>query len=510
MHLFPECNNSPLCTLIYRKERDIMIFYTTSSIPENCDTVIRFLATGDKVSFADEELNSAWNPIFSNDSLVLTHKEVRSLRLPVRNGFVNLLLAGFDSSAAHPFDDFRKLSARLGEQIKALHSTCLYIDSTDQLTFATQEQLLTQLASILPLSEYDFDKYKSQKNSFSQIPVYIHAEPHLQPALKEGLDIAHSVIAARDLVNETADVLTPEELASRTQLLGKQYGFEVEVLDPETCEKLGMGLFLAVSRGSTLPPRFLILRWKGGKPEEKPITFVGKGITYDTGGLAIKTSSMELMNYDMNGAASVIGAMCAIAAQKLPCNVTAVIAACENAVGSRSYRNGDIYTSMSGQTVYVQNTDAEGRLTMADAITYCARHENPKEIIEIAGLTGSVCNFYGKVCAAALTTAQPIYDRLSSLQDLTGEKYAQMPAYDEYRDLLKSHVADLNNAPAGEPGGILAALFLDCFHDDVPFISIDSGALPFTRSASDCQPAGATGFGVRSLYYYVKAAVSDK
>ena len=487
-----------------------MIFYTTSSIPEGCDTVIRFLAAGNTVSFSDEALNRGWNSVFSGDSLVLTHKEVRSLRLPVKNGFVTLLLAGFDPSATHPFDDFRKLSARLGEQIKALHSTCLYIDSTEQLTFAPQDQILTQLASILPLSEYDFDKYKSRKNSFSQIPVYVHGETCLQPALKEGLTIARSVIVARDLVNETADVLTPEELADRTRLLGTQYGFEVEVLDSEACQKLGMGLFLAVSRGSTLPPRFLILRWKGGKPEEKPIAFVGKGITYDTGGLAIKTSSMELMNYDMNGAGSVIGAMCAIAAQNLPCNVTAVIAACENAVGSRSYRNGDIYTSMSGQSVYVRNTDAEGRLTMADAITYCARHEKPKEIIEIAGLTGSVCNFYGKVCAAALTTTQSIYDRFSCMQDLTGEKYAQMPAYDEYRELLKSPVADLNNAPAGEPGGILAALFLDCFHDDVPFLSIDSGALPFTRSASDCQPAGATGFGVRSLYYYVKAAVSDK
>lgn len=486
-----------------------MIFFTSSSLPENCDTVIRFLSAGKTVSFAAEELQHSWSSVCSGDTLVLDHKEIRILRLPANNKFITFLLAGFNNSVFHPFDDFRKLTAKLGEQIKALHTSCLYIDSTDQLTYASPDQILTQLASILPLSEYAFDKYKSRKNSFFGVSVYVHAEASLLPALNEGLNIANSVMTTRDLVNETADILTPEELANRTQQLGKQYGFEVEILEPETCEKLGMGLFLAVSRGSALPPRFLILRWKGGNSDEKPIAFVGKGITYDTGGLALKTSSMELMNYDMNGAGSVIGAMCAIAAQKLSCNVTAVVAACENAVDSRSYRNGDIYTSMSGQTVYVRNTDAEGRLTMADAITYCARYENPKEIIEIAGLTGSVCNFYGKICAAALTTTQSIYDRLAKLQKFTGEKYAQMPAYDEYRDLLESPVADLNNSPAGEPGGILAALFLDCFHDDVPFLSIDSGALPFTRSASDCQPAGATGFGVRSLYYYVKSAVSD-
>ena len=492
-----------------------MKFYTTSSLPENCDTVIRFLNREAPVSFASKELQGTWDSVFSNDPLTLKHKEIRSLRLPVNSGFVTVLLVGFDNSVSHPFDDFRKLSAKLGEQIKALNTSVLYVDSISQLTFAPEDKLLTQFASILPLSEYDFDAHRSQKNTFADTSVYIYTSNDsqtvdsqtAQAALEEGFTIARSVMTARDLVNETADILTPEELASRTLALGKEYGFEVEVLEQEACQKLGMGLFLAVSQGSALPPRFLILRWKGGKPEEKPIAFVGKGITYDSGGLAIKTSSMELMNYDMNGAASVIGAMCAIAARRIPCNVTAVIAACENAVDSRSYRNGDIYTSMSGQTVYVRNTDAEGRLTMADAITYCTRYENPKEIIEIAGLTGSVCNFYGKVCAAALTTTQPIFDRLFGLQDLTGEKYAQMPAYEEYRELLKSPVADLNNAPAGEPGGILAALFLDQFHDDIPFLSIDSGALPFTRSASDCQPAGATGFGVRSLYYYVKESV---
>lgn len=481
-----------------------MIFSTVSHYPSTCDTVLRFLPANAAVSFEEPALQTAYHQLLGRDPLVLEHLEIRSLRLVIQGGYVTLLLAGFDNQTAHPFDDLRKLTVKIGTKLTELHTVSLFIDRINQLTFAEEAVLLTQISSMLPLCEYTFDAHLSEKKRRPETSVAVLSDPSLQPSLEEGLILAQAVMTARDLVNETADILTPEEMAKRAQFLGRQYGFQTEVLTVQECENLGMGLFLAVARGSALEPRFLILRWNGGAEGDAPIALVGKGITYDTGGLAIKTSSMELMNFDMNGAAAVIGAMCAIAQQKLPHNVVGVIAACENAVDAKSCRNGDVFTSMSGQTVYIRNTDAEGRLTMADAITYCARHEHPKEILEIAGLTGSVCNFYGKVCAAALTTTQSLFDRLSNTSDLSGEKYAQMPAFDEYRSLLKTPFADLNNSPAGEPGGILAALFLDCFHDDVPFLSIDSGAMPFTRTASDCQPAGGTGFGVRSLYYYIK------
>jgi len=262
---------------------------------------------------------------------------------------------------------------------------------------------------------------------------------------------------------------------------------------------------LSVAKGSSLEPRFIIMRYHGGSDGQAPIAFVGKGITYDSGGLAIKTGGgMTSMRFDMNGAAAVIGAMCAISRMQLQKNVVAVVAACENAVDANSYRNGDVLASMNGQTVFVQNTDAEGRLTMADAITYCVRKEHPSEILEVAGLTGSVCNFFGSVCAAALTRQQELFDRIADLMPTTGEKYAQMPAFPEYRQLLKCPYADLNNSPAGGPGGILAGLFLDAFSEDVPFLHVDFGAMPFTSQKSDCQGAGGTGFGVKTLYHYVK------
>lgn len=324
-------------------------------------------------------------------------------------------------------------------------------------------------------------------------------------ALMEGLVLAQSVATARNLVNEIAEVLTPEEMARRCKVLGRTCGFDVEILGREECCRLGMELFLAVARGSALEPKLIIMRYNGGEPTQAPVALIGKGVTYDSGGLAIKPSKgMASMRFDINGGTAVIGAMCAIARQKLPQNVIAVVAACENMVAANSFRNGDVLPSMRGQPVYVQNTDAEGRLTMADAMTYCILYAHPSEIIEVAGLTGSVCNFYGSVCAASLTTSQVLFDRIESLATITGEKYAQMPTFSEYRQMLKSPYADLNNAPLDGPGGILAGLFLDSFSEGIPFLHIDFGAMPFTSTKRDGQGAGGTGFGVKTLYYYIK------
>lgn len=469
------------------------------------DTVIRFLPAGAQVSFGEASLQDAYAACFRGDTLTLEHKELRSIRLPFRGGFVNLLLAGFDSQPAAPFDALRQLAAKIGAALAAQGAESVLVDRLDALAFAPEEEIAAQLCTVLPLCEYRFDKYLTGRTVRRPVDVLILSDKDLAPAAAEGLSLSRAVMTARDLVNEIAEVLTPAELASRCEALGRAHGFETEVLDRAACEALGMGLFLAVARGSALEPKCIVMRWRGGEAGQPPIAFVGKGITYDSGGLAIKSSGMESMRFDMNGAAAVIGAMCAIADRKLPKNVVAVVAACENMVDARSYRNGDVLTSMNGQTVFVRNTDAEGRLTMADAMTYCIRRERPSELLEVAGLTGSVCSFYGSVCAAALTTHQALFDRIAALMPVTGEKYAQMPAFEEYKALLKTPYADLNNAPAGGPGGILAGLFLAAFHEDVPFLHIDFGRMPFTDKKSDCQPEGGTGFGVKTLYHYVKS-----
>ncbi|MBQ8091609.1 MAG: leucyl aminopeptidase family protein, partial [Pyramidobacter sp.] len=367
----------------------------------------------------------------------------------------------------------------------------------------SEAEAARQIAAALPLCGYRFDRYLSKKASPAPALARMSGDAAIQACLDEGACLAGAVMTARDLINDIAESMTPQKLADEAVRLGRVHGFETRVLEAEACRTLGMNLFLAVSRGSALPPKLIVMRWNGGAAGDRPIALVGKGITYDSGGLHIKTSGMESMHYDMNGGGSVIGAMCAIAAQKLAVNVVGVVAACENMVDAKSYRNGDIITSMSGKTVYVRNTDAEGRLTMADAITYCVREINAREIIEVAGLTGSVCNFFGTVCAAALTQSQWMFNRVASLSPITGEKFWQMPTFPEYEKLLKWPFADLNNAPEGSCAGITAGLFLNAFREGAPFIHIDYGAMPFTKKD------GANGFGVRTLYEYVKSRAME-
>ena len=481
-----------------------MKFAVSSAASGSFDTLIRVLNTETPICFGDPALQKAYQAVFPDDSLTLSHKQILPLRLPVEGRYVTVLLAGFDKEAPAGMDDLRSLFAALGTALMQHKAKTVLVDRLDALTIASEEEVLYQLASVLPLCEYRFETYLSQKSPQSNMAVTVLTDCGLD-SLEEGHVLAESVMTARDLVNDLADVLTPEEMARRCCAYGAEYGFDVEVLDEAQCRKLGMNLFLSVAKGSALAPKFIVMRYFGGAEGQAPIAFVGKGITYDSGGLHIKTGDgMTSMRFDMNGAAAVIGAMCAISRRKLAKNVVAVVAACENAVDANSYRNGDVLTSMNGKTVFVQNTDAEGRLTMADAITYCVREEKPSEILEVAGLTGSVCNFFGTVCAAALTRTQAMFDRVAALMPITGEKYAQMPTFPAYAQLLKSPYADLNNAPAGGCGGILAGFFLDVFAEDVPFLHVDFGAMPFTSQKSDGQGAGGTGFGVKTLYHYVK------
>lgn len=468
------------------------------------DAVLRFLPAGSEVTFSDPHLQQAYAAAFPGDRLSLEHKQIRTLRMGLAGKYTTVLLAGFNSDCAAPYDDFRALAAAAGTALVREKAESLLIDRLDGISFAGENELVCQLAATLPLCEYRFDTYLSQKSQVIDHQVTLLADGGSADALQEGQVLAQSVMTARDLVNELAEVLTPEEMARRTVTLGRSCGFAVEIMDRQQCQELGMNLFLAVARGSSLEPKFIVMRYNGGRQDEAPIALVGKGITYDSGGYNIKSGSMESMRFDMNGGAAVIGAMCAIARRKLPINVVAVVAACENMVDADAFRSGEVLRSMNGQTVFVRNTDAEGRLTMADAMTWCIRQEKPSELLEIAGLTGSVCNFYGSVCAAALANDPAVFRRVADLMPITGEKYAAMPFFPEYRQQLACPYADLNNAPANAPGGILAGFFLEAFSEGLPFIHMDLGAMPFTGRKSDGQPEGGTGFGVKTLYYYVK------
>ena len=350
---------------------------------------------------------------------------------------------------------------------------------------------LRRLVRDLLAGEYRFDRYQTAKRPWPERTLWA---PNMEnPAETETL--AECIRQSRSLVNDTAEALTPAALASACRELADQYGFTAEIMPPLE----GMGLFRAVAKGIHLLPQLIVFRYQGG--EGAPICLVGKGITCDSGGLSLKRSAMELMRFDMNGAATVLGALCAVARLGVNRNVTAVIAACENMIGPAAYRNGDILAALDGTTVYVSGTDAEGRLTMADAIC-CVQFLHPAAIVEIAGLTGSVCSFLDPGVCAALTADDALYARWAAAGQAAGEPCMRMPLLPQYRRMLESPYAGLQNTSATAPG-ITAGAFLAHFAKDTPVLHVDLGAAPFTAAPAPGVAAGATGWGVESLYRFL-------
>lgn len=321
----------------------------------------------------------------------------------------------------------------------------------------------------------------------------------------EGKELGKIINIVRDLINEPACVITPEKLAEEAEKLGKEFGFEVEIMDEKEAEKLGMKAFLAVGRASINRPKVIVMRYNGDSESEKRIGLVGKGLTYDTGGLSLKpTSSMLDMKTDMGGAATVIGTMCTLGKMKIRRNVTAVVAACENAIGSNAYRPGDIIGSMNGKTIEITNTDAEGRLTLADALTYIIRKENVDEVIDAATLTGAIMVALGDNVTGVFSNSDENYKKLEAAGKYWGEKYWQMPIFEEYRDIIKSDVADLKNSAGRLAGSITAAKFLEEFIEEKPWMHLDIAGTAFSEKNGKYFKKGATGQVVRTLYSYIK------
>lgn len=482
-----------------------MNIQVASSYPQSVDTVVRFVKENTAPAYSCPTLQAAYDAAFGGDDTTLKANEVKTLRVKVENKFVNLVIVGFDCAKPTAMEDFRKAVAKVGATLNTLKSEVVAFDKLTNLVFTDKSEIARQFASVLPLCEYAFDKYLSKKSEIKAKTVYIISDEKVEDAVAEGVNIANGIAIARDLTNEPAETLTPAELANRAVAYGKQYGFETQVFSAAECEKMGMGLFLAVGRASVNEPKFIVMRYNGGGSEVAK-GVIGKGLTYDSGGLFLKPGAgMDGMKGDMAGSAAVIGAMCAIAANKVKKNVVTVVAACENLVDGTGYRNGDIFTGMGGKSVYIASTDAEGRLTMADAIAYMKQKEQVDSIIELSTLTGSCASFYGGVCAGVLTTTDELFDKIEKNTAISGEKYGRMPTFDEYKEYIKSPIADLYNSSTAGAGGICAGMFLNEFADGTPFLHVDVAGVTFTKSAKDCQPVGGTGWGVKTVYNYIKA-----
>lgn len=421
----------------------------------------------------------------------------------------NMILLGLGEEDKLSLESLRKSFFNLGKELMKLKIESAEVNIPKFKELSYREANLA-IAEGLLQSEYSFEKYLSKKKTIATVKnfylnVLDEEKANVEDAIKEANNIIEGVFLARDLVNEPAIVMTPKELSKRAkeELVG--LGVEIEVFGQDQIEELGMIAFLAVSKGSANEPQFIVMNWNGDKESNEKIALVGKGLTYDSGGYSLKPSaSMDTMFTDMAGSASVIGAMKSIAKSKLKRNVVAIVAACENLISGEAYKPGDIIGSMSGKTIEVLNTDAEGRITLADALWYAAKVEKADKIIDIATLTGACIVALGSVNTGAITNNDKLMNDVKEAAVLAGEPLWQMPSNEEYRELIKGTNADLKNTGGRGAGTITAGLFLEEFVDKTPWVHLDIAGTSHISKGTGYLPQGATGVPVKTLYNLVK------
>ena len=364
------------------------------------------------------------------------------------------------------------------------------------------------------LRAYRFDRYRTKekpedKPALAALTV-LCADPAAAMVAWEPLAaVAEGVFLARDLASEPPNVLFPAEMADRCVAL-ERLGLKVEVFGPEEMTKLGFGMLMGVSLGSVTEPRMVVMRWNGasggknrgkkGGPKAKPLAFVGKGVTFDTGGISIKPAGgMEDMKWDMAGAGAVVGAMAALAGRKAPVDVVGLVGLVENMPGPAAQRPGDVVTSYSGQTVEIINTDAEGRLVLGDVLWYCQERFQPAFMVDLATLTGGIIVSLGHEYGGLFSNDEALAQNLLSVGSKWGEKLWRMPLGDAYDKMIKSEIADMKNV-GGRPGGsISAACFIQRFTNGVPWAHLDIAGMAWSGKDGPTTPKGATAFGVRLI-----------
>lgn len=360
------------------------------------------------------------------------------------------------------------------------------------------------------LGSYRYDDWKSRDKK----PVHLRS---LNVAPENGADLKHhqdalnritasceATLYARNIANRPANDLTPTTLAQTAKDLAAATGMKCTVLDYKKAEAAGMLAFCGVAKGSAEPPAFIALEYNGGPTGQAPVVLVGKGLTFDSGGISLKPAeNMDHMKFDMCGAAAVLGALHAIAGLKVPRNVVGLIPAVENMPGGKAYKPGDVLKTLGGPPIEVRNTDAEGRVVLADALAYAARY-NPEAVIDLATLTGGCVIALGNEAAGLFSNDRDLARRILSSGEETGDRCWELPLWDEYRDIVKSDVADLRNATGRPASAITAACFLYAFAEQYRWAHLDIAGTAYTERVGSYTPKGATGFGVRLLLHLVE------
>jgi leucyl aminopeptidase len=373
--------------------------------------------------------------------------------------------------------------------------------------FKSDANILLALLEGIFLSSYSFQKYKSEKAQDHLQVIEVFSETVTEIEIEHLQNLCEAVCIARDLVNEPLIGLNAEDLANRAVELGKEKGFSVTVFNKSKISELGMGGLLAINAGSLNPPTFSILEYKPkNSTNSKPIVLVGKGVVYDTGGLSLKPTpnSMDFMKCDMGGAATVIGTICALAENKTPVHVIGLIPATENRPDGNAITPGDIVTMYNGKTVEIMNTDAEGRMILADALAYATQYD-PALVIDIATLTGSAVAAIGSKGIVYMGTASAeTKKKIEAISMEVHERLVEFPLWDEYGKYLESDIADLKNLGGSDSGAISAGKFLEHFVS-YPWLHLDIAAMAFLHSKEGYRIKGGTGVGIRLLYNFISS-----
>jgi len=360
------------------------------------------------------------------------------------------------------------------------------------------------------LGGYSFDQYRTSPKELAdlaEMTILVAGKAQLKETEKgssESGTICEAVRLARDLVSHPCNVATPAYLAEQSMAMALRYGIQCRVFDRDEIEGLGMNGLIAVSKGSVQAPRFIVLEYQGGKRGAKPTVLVGKGVTFDSGGISLKPrEGMERMKDDMAGAAAVIGTLQAAAALSLPVNLVGLIPAAENMPDGRAYKPGDVVKTMAGKTVEINNTDAEGRMLLCDALHYAQRHK-PAAVIDLATLTGACLVALGTHASGMMGSDHGLKMALKKAGEATGERLWELPLWEEYGEAMKSDIADLKNAGGPNAGSITAGWFLKQFVGKMRWVHLDIAGTAWEEKGKHYLPKGATGVGVRLMVEYLR------
>jgi leucyl aminopeptidase len=434
----------------------------------------------------------------------LKGKSGSSLEIVAPSGLdlARLIVLGVGKARELKEQDFVKLGGVAMGKIPASATAATIVA---ELASGIKPEQIADLALGVRLRAYAFDRYKTKRKEDEErakelkLTIAVASVPPVEKAFAARGAVADGVALARDLVNEPANVLYPEEFARRAASL-KKLGIQVDVLDVTAMKKLGMNALLGVGQGSAHQSRLVVLRWNGGKKSSEPVAFIGKGVCFDTGGISIKPASgMEDMKGDMAGAACVVGLLQALAARKARVNAVGAIGIVENMPDGKAQRPGDIVTTMSGQTIEIINTDAEGRLVLADVLHYVNTRFKPKFMIDLATLTGAIIVALGHEHAGLFANDDKLADRLLKAGLATGERLWRLPLGADYDKKIDSKFADMKNTGGRDGGSITAAQLLQRFVDKTAWAHLDIAGTAMASPQTDTNKSWASGFGVRLL-----------